>query len=118
MDLEPLGNPRPTLFSAQFQLFINILEKIWFLTYCLGSLDNIGKKEYVAERTWEKEEKCQEYLPKVRSSTSSSSLSSVSSVQHLTFLESQLQVRPHLRYYAYIVAQLAKNLPAVQETRV
>ena len=84
----------------------------------LGSVDNLGKKQYVAERTWQKEEKCQEYLPKIWSSTCSSSLSSVSEVQHLTFLESQLQVRSHLRYVAYIVAQSAKNLPAVQETRV
>ena len=34
MDLKPLGNLRPTQYSAQFQLFINILEKVWSLTCC------------------------------------------------------------------------------------
>lgn len=32
VDLEPLGNVTPTRYSAQFQLFINILEKVWTLT--------------------------------------------------------------------------------------
>ena len=45
MDLEALGNPRPTLYSTQFHLFINILEKVWFLTCCAWALLTIlGRK--------------------------------------------------------------------------
>lgn len=45
VDLEALGNPRPTLYSTQFHLFINILEKVWFLTCCAWALLTIlGRK--------------------------------------------------------------------------
>lgn len=45
VDLEPLGNLTPTRYPAQFQLFINILEKVWTLTCCTWApLTILGRK--------------------------------------------------------------------------